>query len=333
MTVQITIIGLGQIGASIGLALKDHKDLVRRIGHDREGAVARQAEKLGAVDQVVFNLPSSVRQADLVILDSPVDDLHEILEVIGDELKEGAVVIDTGPIKAPVFQWAAEFIRPGRDFVGWTPAFNPNYLHEVSLGVASAHADLFQNGMVYITTPPNTSSAGVKLAADLVNLLGAKAMFGDIVEMDGLSSTYHMLPQLMALALLAGTIDQPGWQEGRKLAGRNFTEATAAIEMVDELKAYGQAALLNRENVVRGLDNLVTQLHNLREIISDNDGDALTSLLNKALEGRRQWQNDRMRGAWMYEGMQTSSQLPTSGEVFGRLIGLGGRKPGQKDKK
>lgn len=334
MSIQISIIGLGQIGTSIGLSLKDHKDLVRRVGHDREGAVARQAEKMGAIDQVLFNLPSAVRQADLVILDSPVDDLKEILKVIGDELKEGAVVIDTGPVKAPAFQWAAEFLQPGRDFVGWTPAVNPIYLHEIALGTASAHADLFQNGMIYITTPHNTSSAGVKLAADLANLLGAKAMFGDVVEMDGLSATYHMLPQLLSLALLASTVNQPGWQEGRKMAGRAYTEATASIELVDEMKAYGQAALLNRENLVRTLDNLIYNLRNVREVISDNDAGALTTLLTSALDGRRQWQNDRMKGTWLFEGMQGGTALPTSGEIFGRLVGFGvGKKSNQKDKK
>ena len=333
MTIQISIVGLGQIGASIGLALKDRKDLVRRVGHDRDAAVARQAEKLGAVDQLVFNLPNSVRQADLVILDVPIDDLREVLQVIGDELKDGAVVIETGPVKDPVFKWAAEFIRPGRDFVAWSPALNPIYLHEVALATASAHADLFQNGLIYITTPPNTSSPAVKLAADLANMMGAKAMFGDPIEMDGLASTYHMLPQLMAAALLSATVNQPGWQEGRKLAGRTFTEATAAIELLDEMKAFGQAALLNREHVVRGLDNLILGLRDLRETIADNDGEALATMMTKAQEGRRLWQSERIKGTWLYEGLQGGSQLPTSGEVFGRLIGLGGRKPGSKDRK
>jgi prephenate dehydrogenase len=330
MTIQISLIGLGQIGTSLGLALKGHKDLVRRVGNDREGSIARQAEKLGALDQVIFNLPSAVRQADLVILDSPVDDLREILQLIGNELKDGAVVIDTGPVKTPVFQWAAEFIKPGRDFIAWNPAINPAYLHEITVGTASAHADLFQNGLIYISAPAGTSAPGIKLASDLANLVGAKAMFGDPVEMDGLAATYHMLPQLMAFALLSSTVDQPGWQEGRKLAGRTYTEATAPIEFVDETKNFGQAILLNRENVVRVLDNFVQELYNLRNTIADNDTVALRTTIEKSLVGRRNWQNDRQKGAWMYEGMDTG-RLPTSGDVLSRLVGFGGRKDKTKD--
>jgi prephenate dehydrogenase len=332
MTIQISLIGLGQIGTSIGLALKDHKDLVRRVGNDREGSIARQAEKLGALDQVVFNLPSAVRQADLVIIDSPVDDLREILQLIGNELKDGAVVIDTGPIKTPIFQWAAEFIKPGRDFIAWNPAFNPAYLHEIALGTASAHADLFQNGLIYITSPLGASAAGIKLASDLANLVGAKAMFGDPAEMDGLAATYHMLPQLMALALLSSTVDQPGWQEGRKLAGRTYTEVTAPVEFLDEAKSFGQAILLNRENVVRVLDNFIQDLYNLRNTVADNDTVALRNTIEKNLAGRRNWQNDRQKGAWMYEGVDTG-RLPTSGDVFSRLISFGRKDKPKEDRR
>ena len=57
MTVQITIIGMGQIGTSLGLALSGKEDLLRRVGHDRDLSKARRAEKMGALDRVEINLP------------------------------------------------------------------------------------------------------------------------------------------------------------------------------------------------------------------------------------------------------------------------------------
>ena len=71
MTVQITIIGLGQVGASMGLALKAHNLDVRIVGHDKEIETAKEAHKLGAVDDVKYNLPASVREAKIVILAVP----------------------------------------------------------------------------------------------------------------------------------------------------------------------------------------------------------------------------------------------------------------------
>src|SRR3990172_2420099 len=125
MTIQITIVGLGQIGASVGLALREHGELVRRIGHDRDFGIARRAEKMGALDKVVINLPSAVREADLVLLAIPIDQMRDTLEVIREDLNEGVVVMDTSPVKEAVAAWAAELLPPERHYVGLTPVINP----------------------------------------------------------------------------------------------------------------------------------------------------------------------------------------------------------------
>ena len=82
MTIQMTIVGLGQVGASIGLALAPKSDIFRRVGHDRNLETARRAQKMGAVEHVAINLPSAVREADIVILAVPADQLRPTLEVI-----------------------------------------------------------------------------------------------------------------------------------------------------------------------------------------------------------------------------------------------------------
>ena len=122
MTIQITIIGLRQIGTSIGLALKEHQELVKRVGHDRDAAVARQAEKLGAVDQISFNLPASVKQADLVILTEPFDEMQATLKIIATDLREGAVIMDTAPVKQAYSDWVTEILPPERHYVSLLPA-------------------------------------------------------------------------------------------------------------------------------------------------------------------------------------------------------------------
>jgi prephenate dehydrogenase len=117
MAVQLTIVGLGQIGTSVGLALADQSQVIYRVGHDREIRAAKRAEKMGALDKVSINLPSAVEDADLVLLALPVDQIRETLEVVRDDLKEGAVVMDTGPVKQVVASWADELLPPGRFYV------------------------------------------------------------------------------------------------------------------------------------------------------------------------------------------------------------------------
>jgi prephenate dehydrogenase len=153
MTTNITIIGLGQIGASIGLAFADKKTDVRRVGHDKNPETAKLAQKQGAVDDIKYNLPASVKDAAVVILCLPLDQIRPTLEIIAQDLKEGAVVIDVSPAKRSLANWVKDILPAGRYYVGITPALNPAYLHEFESGVDAAHADLFYGATLLLDTP------------------------------------------------------------------------------------------------------------------------------------------------------------------------------------
>jgi prephenate dehydrogenase len=331
MTIQVTILGLGHMGTSIGLALGEHKDLVRRIGNDAEPNIAKRAEKMGAVDQVVYNLPSAVRQADLVILALPVDEMHEVLKIISTDLKEGAVIIDVSTAKEAAARWAAELLPPDRYFVAWTPAINPSYLLDTNSGIGAAHADLFQNCLIFITTPPGTAAAAIKLASDLTTLVGGKPFFADQAEVDGLLAASSLLPELTAAAMIHAVMDQPGWAEGRKLAGRQFALATAPILGFDGEQAIAPAALENSENVVRMIDNLIASLTSLRIAIKNKDTAGLQTQVQGAQEDRENWIGERKINDWASIDSPPSG-LPTPGDVLGRLVGFR-PKPAPKDKK
>jgi prephenate dehydrogenase len=146
MSVQITIIGLGQVGSSIGLALAGQKN-IKRIGHDKNYETARAAQKAGAVDEIKINLPASVQAANVVILSIPFSEMHATLEYISQDLQDGAVVVDTAPSKATVTAWINQLIPAGRYYVGLSPAAGAEHLHGIDLGVDSARADLFKNGL------------------------------------------------------------------------------------------------------------------------------------------------------------------------------------------
>ncbi|UCD40671.1 MAG: prephenate dehydrogenase/arogenate dehydrogenase family protein [Chloroflexota bacterium] len=325
MAVQLTIVGLGQIGTSVGLALADKIEVIHRLGHDRDVRIAKRAEKLGALDKVSINLPSAVEKADLVLLALPVDQIRETLEVVRDDLKEGAVVMDTGPAKQTVATWVGELLPSGRFYVGLSPVLNPVYLHDIDFGAEAAHPDLFRDGLMGIVSPPGVPSEAIKLAADLTRLLGATPLFADPLEMDGLVAATHILPQLIAAGLLNATVGQPGWQEGRKVAGRSYAEVTAPVMYPTEPKTLTTAAMLNRENVMRVLDSLVASMNAIRNDLSTEDGETLEERLNRAREGRKTWLQGRMAADWAAEAISTV-EAPTASEMFGRFIGRGRKK-------
>ena len=126
MSVQITIVGLGQIGASVGLALGKNRSDIRRVGHDKDPSVSRKAKKIGAVDDTKFNLPAAVRKTDIVLLSLPVNEIRAALEVIAPDLPEGAVVLDTAPTQTSIAEWAQEILPEGCHYVGLVPAINPD---------------------------------------------------------------------------------------------------------------------------------------------------------------------------------------------------------------
>ena len=333
MTIQVTIVGLGQIGASIGLALAGRGELVQRTGHDRELRVARQAEKLGAVDRVAINLISSVREADLVILALPMDQVRDTLAAIAPDLKEGAVVMDTAPVKEAVAAWAGELLPSGRHYVGLTPVINPIYLQSIETGLEAARADLFKGSVMAIVAPPRTASDAIELAANLSALLGAAPMFADLAEVDSLMAAVHILPHLVGAALLDVTYDRPGWQEARKLAGRPYANVTGPVFQLEGPAALQSAALLGRENVLRVLDGLIDDLVALRAEIAGQEIPSLQARFERARRGRESWWQQRNQGNWSAEETRSPIEAPTAGEIFGRFIGLGRRKRKLGDEK
>lgn len=320
MTIQITIIGLGQIGSSIGLALKSRGANVRVVGHDKDPQVAKEAQKLGAVDDTKYNLPASVREAQIVVLALPFAGVRETLELIAPDLQEGTLILDTAPAKAMVAAWAKEFLPEGRYYIGLTPAINPAYLHGTEVGVHAAHADLFERGLVAVDAPMRTPEDVFNLAMNFVALLGAVPLLIDTAEADGIFAAMHFLPQLTAAALLDATVDKPGWQEARKLGGRPYAAVTAGLAYHDDIASLRDAVLENRENVVRLLNSYITSLIHLRDDIEDGDRDALANRLKGALNGRNRWFDERLAADWSKQASQEMDVPSFGNRLFGDLL-------------
>ena len=328
MTVQITIVGLGQLGASVGLALGSRRSDIHRVGYDKGPETAKNAQKKGAVDDVKYNLPAAVRDANIVLLSLPVNEIRSTLEVIALDLPEGAIVMDTAPLQSSVAEWAQEILPEGRYYVGLVPAINPLYLHRIEIGVDAAEEDLFDDGVVVLAALPGVPEEAVQVASDLIQTLGATPFFADMAETDGLMASTHIVPQLVAAALLNAVVDQPGWTEARKLAGRPFAALTSALVYQDEITALGEAALLNRENVSRVLDVVIGSLQGLRDDIANGNQEDISERLELALEGRRRWLGERLQGDWSTEMDKPSlDQYPSFME---RLIGMGKRSKPEK---
>jgi prephenate dehydrogenase len=310
---QITIVGLGRTGRSIGLALRKAKAPSRVVGHDRDGAVAGQARKLGAVEKTEWNLIAACEQADLVILSIPFSGIHDTLQAIAPHVKKGCVITDTAPVKGRVIAWAEELLPAGVYFVGGHPIVVAE-----GEGEEAARADLF-HGAVYCLTPtPGVSEEAVQAVTELVYLLEAAPLFLDAVEHDGLVAGVEQLPPLLALALARAVTSAQSWRDIRKLAGGLFERSTALLG--GDAAAWSEMSLGNEANVVRWLDALIDELQQLRELIVAGDGQALQEAFEAAQSSRARWLAERAEGRWEDVPGPKIEDRPS---LMKRLIGFG----------
>ena len=322
MSVQITILGLGQVGAAIGQALGKSKDQVVRIGSDSRPDVAGRAQKLGLIDKNVFNIPDAVAKADAVILAVPADELRLTMEAIAADLKPGVVVLDTSSTPTQFIALAKELFPPEDRYVlTFTPALNPAYLNDVESGPDASRVDLFENSVIFISNPIGVDASAIQFAENLARLLGATPIFADSVEVDGLLSSSRLMPSLVAAAVARATIGKPGWLEARKLAGASYAHVTQPLKLIDTSKDLSHAAITQRVSVLNGIDVLIEELNQMRDLIEAGDVEKLSALLEQVQNQRDGWLHQRTTSKWE-DTMEKQPPIPTFGETIGRLIGL-----------
>ncbi len=320
---RVAIVGLGCVGASIGLALRQQSANLEVVGHDVDAERARKAQQMGAVTRTSWNLPASCEEAGLVILALPLPAVRETLWVLGPELSEGCVVTDTAPLKAPVVAWAGQFLPPSVRFVTGAPIPGPaTPPGEPLSGPEAARADLFKGGIYCIAPTLETDAEAIQVLVALAHALGAQPFFTEPLEYDGLQAAVTDLPALLAAALLRATVDSPGWSDLRRMAGHEF--AAVSGPSAADAPARVMAAMLNRANLVRRLDLLLDQLGWVRQWLLDGDEQALGEFYAQAAAGRARWIAERAGGQWE-QGLEAAAKPPTPGEratqmFFGGLL-------------
>lgn len=288
---RVAIIGLGLIGGSIGLALKKAEEShsepqaknLEIIGYVRRPEAASLAVNMGMVDRVETSLENTVKQAEIVIIATPVLVIKEILSQIASSLPHGCVVTDTGSTKVQVMKWAEELLPPTVDFIGGHPMAGKE-----TYGMKAAEADLFR-GSVYCLTPSRKASPqSVDTVADMVKKLGAAPFFIDAQEHDVLVAGVSHLPFLLSAALVASTASGLSWERMKKLAASGYRDLTRLASGSPEVNA--QICLTNQQAILRWIDKFIDELQRYRQLV-DSGSNQLEEALAEANKLRKEWLN------------------------------------------
>jgi prephenate dehydrogenase len=299
MAFKTTIVGLGQVGSSIGLALKSLKPLrafkgsagagFEIVGHDKDNEAAKRAFKAGCVDRTEWNLLNSCDGADLVVISTPLAAVKDTLAALSRELKPGCVVTDTSSLKVPVLTWAREFLPDTIHFVGGHP------IVEKLPAEADAPSASLLSGAIYCLTPStNTPPEALQRASDLVEAVGAKPYYLDAAEHDGLIAALEQVPLLVALALQAMASASPAKREMVRLSGSDFAGVTQLL--AGEAEKLASLCALNGDNTARWLDDCMARLSYLRELVASRNSEELQKSFAGALESRANWTHRRPEG-------------------------------------
>src|SRR5579863_3706492 len=157
---RVAIIGLGLIGGSLGLALRQGKAARQVAGYDSYKGVGDRARKLGAIDQSCASIAEAARGSELIILATPVGAMRSLLQQLATSASPGAVVTDVASTKAQVISWAEEYLPPTIPFVGGHPIAGKE-----ASGIASADATLFKQCIYSLTPTRHTSPAALQKVA------------------------------------------------------------------------------------------------------------------------------------------------------------------------
>lgn len=298
MTLQLTVVGLDQTGVSFGLALASVKDKLVRIGHEPAQKRHNSVETLGAFDKVQFRLNEAVRDADIVLLSLPADQVEATLKDMADDLKAGAIVIDTNRACLTTSQWAAQYLPASAYFISMIPSINGHYLRENASDAKTPRADLFANCEMIIATTHETHAEAMKMASEITTISGAHPCLTDVYEADGLFARIDLMPKLASAALLLATLDQPGWSDAKRLASRAYAQTTDTIQFFNEMANPSAEILSNKENALRALDGLSAALATLREQVESDDNKRLDAVLLDLKEGQAEWSDLRYSGDW-----------------------------------
>jgi prephenate dehydrogenase len=274
----VAVVGVGLIGGSIGLALRERKLAQKIVGVGRRQANLDVAREVGAIDHGVTSLATGVSQAQLIVIATPVDTIAEKVIQAAAACPAGSLITDAGSTKETIVSAVDSGLagrRSGPRFVGSHPLAGDH-----RTGAQHARGDLFEGRTVVVTPTQLTRPAAVTEVSGFWQSLGADVKSMTPAEHDAALATTSHLPHLLAAALAASTprdllpLAASGWRDTTRVAG-------------GDPQLWQPIFAANRQRVLDSLDRLWQVLANIREALEHGDYESLALILQQAAKTKQ----------------------------------------------
>jgi prephenate dehydrogenase len=270
----LTIVGVGLIGGSVGLAARRRGLAGRVLGAGRQAATLERARQLGAIDLPCLDVADAVRRADVAVFCTPVTLIAEQVLATAGGCAPGTLLTDAGSTKAAIVGALDGKLPPGVSFVGSHPLAGSE-----KRGPEHADADLFEGRVTVVTPGPGGDSAAVERTVAFWRALGSRVVLMEPDEHDrALALTSH-LPHLVASAL-AGLLPP----ELRDLAATGFRDTTRIA--AGDPSLWTGIFLQNRAALLESLRALQAQVIEFQKALMIGDPAAIDALLARGKRSR-----------------------------------------------
>jgi prephenate dehydrogenase len=266
---RVTILGVGLMGGSLGMALRTRRLAQTVVGWDHDAEALETAQQRGAIDTAEPDLKLAIAEADAIFLAVPVGAASALLERIAPQVRPNALISDLGSVKTEVVATGHRLF--GTRFVGGHPMAGSE-----QSGVAAARADLFADApwaVVPYRLPNPDGDADLERLIALVVALGARPLLLDPAPHDRLVALISHLPHALAFAL-KGTVETDMEHDlALQLAGGSYRDMTRVASSDPALwRGIFQA---NRDFLLSALASYEQRLSALIQAIRDNDAAAI----------------------------------------------------------
>lgn len=274
---KAAIIGVGLIGGSLALTLRQKKLVASITGIGRAGSANLElAKRMGVVDEVSHDIVEGVKGADLVIVAVPVRKIASSIIKATASLTAPCVITDVGSVKKAIIIEVERCLPAGIDFVPGHPIAGTEHS-----GVESAFISLFQNRVCILTPTEKTSKAAVEAVKRMWEATGSKVVSMDAATHDKILSAVSHLPHMIAYTLVnavadagSGTLDALNYSAG---GFRDFTRiASSSPEMWVDICA------MNKDNIIDMIGKFEKTLTELKKQLIANDFEGVKAGFEKA---------------------------------------------------
>jgi prephenate dehydrogenase len=281
---KVTLIGVGLLGGSLGLALRQRQLAKTVTGFVRRAASVRECLDVGAVDVATRDIQKAVENADLIILCTPISQMRPLVAEFLPVVKVGAIITDVGSAKADLVQQLERLVSSvGAHFVGSHPMAGAE-----KMGVKASRPGLFVNAICIITPTGNSNARAVRNVSELWRAVGSHVMRLTPAQHDALVSRSSHLPHLVAAAL-ANLVLDPVWpKEQRKLCANGFRDTTRIASGSPEM--WRDIGLANQKHLEKALGLFINRLESVRKLIARGNPKQIEAFLEQAKFRRDKWQ-------------------------------------------